>query len=132
MNKKKLKEILKDSKKSFSVKRDNSAKIVNKDFIKELRIKRDYTQVVFASIIGVSVKTIEKWEQGSIEPRPMVKKFLYLLNMHPVLFSDLYSFESHEKTDNHTGLDTFDIEVLKDKLMKVGKEELEELKWEKE
>ena len=70
------------------------------EIIKNLRAKMLLTQTEFASILGVSVKTIEKWEQGSIEPRPMVKKFLYLLNMHPVLFNDLYSFESHEKTDN--------------------------------
>ncbi len=96
MNKNKLKEILRDDNRVFNVKRDPSKTIVDKDFIKKLRVDRDLTQVVFSSILGVSVKTIEKWEQGAVEPRPITKKFLYLLDVHPELLNDLYSFASHE------------------------------------
>ena len=91
MNKIKLKKILKDKQSTFNVKRDESETIVDKHFIKKLRIKFDFTQVVFASILGVSVKTIEKWEQGVNEPRPMAKKLLYLVDKKPELIDYLYS-----------------------------------------
>lgn len=100
MNKEKLRDILDNDKKGFEVKRDNSIKVVDKHFIKNLREKLDYTQVVFASVLGVSVKTIEKWEQGAIEPRPMIKKFLYLIDLHPGILNDIYSYNSHDKTKN--------------------------------
>lgn len=96
MNKKRLKEILNDPKKVFTVERDNSDEVVNKEFIRALRTKQGYTQIVFASVLGVSIKTIEKWEQGSVEPRTMMKKFLYVLDRYPTLFNDLYRFDSHE------------------------------------
>jgi DNA-binding transcriptional regulator YiaG len=96
MNKNKLKELLRDDTRVFNVRRDPSKTIVDKDFIKKLRVDCDLTQLVFSSILGVSVKTIEKWEQGSVEPRPITKKFLYLLDIHPELLNDLYSFASHE------------------------------------
>ena len=98
MNKAKLNKILNENIRAFVVRRDNSSAIVNKDFIKNLRTKLDYTQVVFSSVLGVSVKTIEKWEQGSVEPRDMVKKFLYIIDKHPGILNDLYSFQSHETT----------------------------------
>ena len=96
MNKNKLNSILSDSSRTFSVKRDNSNELVNKDFIKSLRSKLDFTQVVFSSVLGVSVKTVEKWEQGSVEPRSIVKKFLYLVDKKPELINEFYSFESHK------------------------------------
>ena len=99
MKRQKLHAILNDSKRAFSVTRDHSENIVDKDFIKALRLKRNHTQAVFASILGVSVKTIEKWEQGAVKPRPLVKKFLYLLDLHPNIFNDLYAFESHATTE---------------------------------
>lgn len=99
MDKAKLNSILKNDDKVFRVKRVNSKDVVDKDFIKGLRNKLDFTQVVFASVLGVSIKTVEKWEQGSVEPRDMVKKFLYILNLHPDLIRDLYSFKSQENLE---------------------------------
>jgi len=99
MNKAKLNNMLKNDEKIFRVKRVNSKDLVDKDFIKALRNKLDFTQVVFASVLGVSIKTVEKWEQGSVEPRDMVKKFLYVLDLYPSLIKDLYSFKSQENLE---------------------------------
>jgi DNA-binding transcriptional regulator YiaG len=98
MNKAKLNKILNENIRAFVVRRDNSSAIVNKDFIKNLRTKLDYTQVVFSLVLGVNVKTVKKWEKGSVEPRDIVKKFLYIIDKHPGVLNDLYSFQSHETT----------------------------------
>ena len=45
---------------------------------------------------------------------------------HEELKRDVKRFIELLMKDNHTGRDTFDIEILKDKLMKVGKEEWEQ------
>ena len=51
--------------------------------------------MVFSSVLGVSVKTIEKWEQGAVEPRNIVKKFLFLIDKKPELVSEFNSYKSH-------------------------------------
>lgn len=103
MNKKNLSQIVSSEKNVFRVKRWKSTEVVDKDFIKTLRLKLDFTQVVFASILDVSVKTIEKWEQGSVEPRGIVKNFLYILDLHPKLINDIYKIEwNPKKTESAT------------------------------
>ncbi len=91
MNKNKLKNLLK-SQKGFAVERDNSDELITKEFIKLLRKKLGFTQVVFASAFGVSVKTVEKWEQGVIEPRAIVKKFLMIIYEKPYLVNEFYNY----------------------------------------
>ncbi len=101
MNKGKLKSILNNDNRAFNVERDNSSDLVDKKFIKNLRIKLNYTQVVFSSVLGVSVKTIEKWEQGVVEPRNIVKKLLLLIDKKPELIGEFHSYKTHESQVEH-------------------------------
>ena len=41
---------------------------LNKDQIREIRMRAQMTQTVFANYLGVSVKTVEAWERGRTHP----------------------------------------------------------------
>lgn len=53
--------------------------------IKEIRMKVDMTQRVFADFMGVSVKTVEAWEAGKNEPSGPAKRVLSLIISNPGL-----------------------------------------------
>lgn len=59
-------------------------------FVKTLRNKLDFSQRLFAKVLGVSEKTIEKWEQGANPVKGAASKLLYLLDGYPSLIDDLY------------------------------------------
>lgn len=63
---------------------------VNKDFVKELRKKLNMSQSVFASVLGVTNKTIEKWEQGKNPIKGCSARLLYLINKNEELIGELY------------------------------------------
>lgn len=70
--------------------------IVNSDFVKSLREKNNYTQVRLANIIGVSKKTVEKWEQGANPIASPSARLMFLLEKYPQLaeefvISNVYS-----------------------------------------
>ena len=47
--------------------------------IKEYRKRKFLTQEEFAKIIGVSVLSVNRWENGKFEPTMQLKKKLYQL-----------------------------------------------------
>lgn len=47
------------------------------------------TQKSFASLIGVSTRTVEAWEAGKCTPSPTAKKLMYLLSLDPSLAQKL-------------------------------------------
>jgi len=63
-------------------------------FVRNLRDKLDMTQYVFASVLGVSKKTVEKWEQGANPIIGPTAKFLYLINEDPGLLNVFYQKSS--------------------------------------
>lgn len=67
--------------------------IVTNKFVKELRQKFNMTQTVFAEILGVTKKTIEKWEQGKNPVKGCSARLLYALNENPELINMFYVFE---------------------------------------
>lgn len=67
--------------------------IVTNKFVKELRQKLNMTQTVFAEILGVTKKTIEKWEQGKNPVKGCSARLLYALNENPELINMFYVFE---------------------------------------
>ena len=46
------------------------------DFIRELRQQLDLSQEKFAAKLGVSLRTINRWENGSTVPSPMALKLI--------------------------------------------------------
>lgn len=53
--------------------------------IKNIRQSLDMTQVIFAAVMGVSVKTVEAWESGTNIPSGTAKRMLSLLKSDPQL-----------------------------------------------
>ena len=53
--------------------------------IKNIRKSLDMTQMIFAAVMGVSVKTVEAWEAGTNTPSGSAKRMLSLLRSDPKL-----------------------------------------------
>ena len=92
MNKKNIIEILKSSN-HYSVFYADIEKEVNGEFVKNLRYKLNMTQNVFASVLGVTKKTIEKWEQGANPVKGCSARLLYLISKDVKLIKEIYNFE---------------------------------------
>ena len=51
--------------------------------IKNIRKSLDMTQVMFAAVMGASVKTVEAWEAGTNTPSGTARRMLFLLRSDP-------------------------------------------------
>ncbi len=58
------------------------------DVAKE-RASLNMTQKKFATVIGVSKRTVEAWETGKCTPSPTAKKLMHLLSLDPTLVQKL-------------------------------------------
>lgn len=91
--------ILKNAKGS-KIKIPNTDDLVDSVYIKELRTDDlKMTQAAFANALGVSIKTVEKWERGGKENNisGIAKKLIYLLKLDKNLIRCLYFFDTSEK-----------------------------------
>ncbi len=57
--------------------------------VSEERRKLDLTQKAFASILGVSRRTVEAWESGKSNPSPTARNLIYLISQDPALVQKL-------------------------------------------
>ncbi|WP_301007449.1 helix-turn-helix domain-containing protein [Faecalibaculum rodentium] len=71
----------------------NTEAITTNDFAKALRQKLGLSQRMMAKMLGLSEKTIEKWEQGANPIKGAASRILYLLDRHPELLNELYQFK---------------------------------------
>ena len=55
-----------------------------------IRKKLALSQAAFASLMGVSVRTIQDWEQGRRSPKGPAKSLLRVAEQHPEVFADIY------------------------------------------
>ena len=53
--------------------------------IRRIRLSLDMTQVIFAQVMGVSVKTVEAWEGERCEPNGTARRMLSMLRSDPKL-----------------------------------------------
>ncbi len=81
---------------TFEIKYLDIDGMIDKDFVKNLRNKLNMTQLVFSSVIGVTKKTVEKWEQGKNPIKGATARFLYLLDLNPELISEFYLVNSYD------------------------------------
>ena len=58
----------------------------SKEQIREIRINAHMTQHVFASFLGVSVKTVEAWECGRTHPTGPAYRLMHLLSHNQTQF----------------------------------------------
>ena len=57
--------------------------------VAEERKKLDMTQKAFASILGVSKRTVEAWETGKSNPSPTARNLIYLISQDHSLVQKL-------------------------------------------
>ena len=92
MNKKNIMNIL-NSSNHYLVTYNDIEKEVDANFVKNLRKKLGMSQNVFASVLGVTKKTIEKWEQGVNPVKGCSARLLFLINTDDTLIKQIYNFE---------------------------------------
>lgn len=91
LNKKLWDELIKESNKTQISVADLS--IVNNDSLKKLRNELAFTQNKFADILGVSNKTIEKWEQGKNPINGPAQRLIYLIMKDHEIIERIYKVE---------------------------------------
>lgn len=57
--------------------------------VAELRKKNKMSQKAFATILGVSPRTVEAWETGRSNPSPTARNLLYLISLDNTLITIL-------------------------------------------
>ena len=57
--------------------------------VADVRSSLNMTQKAFASVLGVSPRTVEAWEAGRTEPTPTAKKLIYLIEQDNSLVQKL-------------------------------------------
>lgn len=83
---------------SYSVDFENIDQKVDALFVKKLRDKLNMSQSFFAQVLGVSKKTIEKWEQSVNPIAGMSSRLMYLIDKYPDLINCFYH-ETYSKGD---------------------------------
>ena len=53
-----------------------------------LRRKTRLSQAGFAKVLGSSVVTVQKWEQGTLNPNPMARRLMSLIAARPKTVTD--------------------------------------------
>lgn len=76
--------------KSFEFIYVNTDVIVDKHFVKALRKKLNLPIDVFAFIMGVTSKTIDKWETGQKPINRTASRLMYLLDLDATLYENIY------------------------------------------
>ncbi len=57
---------------------------------KVIRSKLNLSQSAFAGMLGVSMRTLQDWEQGRRNPQGPAIALLRIAEQHPEVFADLY------------------------------------------
>ena len=56
----------------------------------EIRAKLKLSQAAFAGLMGVSLRTVQDWEQGRRKPSGPAEALLRIAEQKPEVFTDLY------------------------------------------
>jgi putative transcriptional regulator len=56
---------------------------------KHIRVKLNLSQAAFAGLMGVSLRTVQDWEQGRRMPSGPAKSLLRIAEQHPEVFVEL-------------------------------------------
>ncbi|HEY0511753.1 MAG TPA: helix-turn-helix domain-containing protein [Thermoanaerobaculia bacterium] len=59
--------------------------------IVEARLISGFSQASFAALLGVSVRTLQDWEQGRREPSGAAKTLIKVARLHPEVLRELAS-----------------------------------------
>ena len=71
------------------LKRGESVRIVNVPKVQSIRKKTGLSQARFASLLGVSVRTLQDWEQGRRAPSGAARTLLLIAHKNPSALLDV-------------------------------------------
>lgn len=71
------------------LKRGESGRVVNVPAVSEIRNKTGLSQSRFAELLGVSVRTLQDWEQGRRAPSGAARTLLLVANKNPAALLDV-------------------------------------------
>ena len=62
--------------------------------VAKIRVSTKLSQAKFASLMGISVRTLQDWEQGRRSPSGAAKTFLRVAERHPEILLETYDQQS--------------------------------------
>lgn len=68
---------------------DSTVHLVTVSNIVEARQKIGFTQTLFAQLLGVSLRTLQEWEQGRRKPSGAAETLLKIAIKHPEVLKDI-------------------------------------------
>ena len=71
------------------LKRGESVRVVNVPKVQSIRKKTGLSQARFASLLGVSVRTLQDWEQGRRAPSGAARTLLLIAHKNPSALLDV-------------------------------------------
>ena len=71
------------------LKGDKTGRILNVPPISEIRQKTGLSQSKFASLLGVSVRTLQDWEQGRRVPSGAARTLLLIAHKNPLVLLEV-------------------------------------------
>ncbi len=71
------------------LKRGESVRVVNVPKVQSIRKKTGLSQARFASLLGVSVRTLQDWEQGRRAPSGAARTLLLIAHKNPRALLDV-------------------------------------------
>ena len=71
------------------LKRGESVRVVNVPKVQSIRKKTGLSQARFASLLGVSVRTLQDWEQGRRAPSGAARTLLLIAHKNPGALLDV-------------------------------------------
>ncbi|MEY8310366.1 helix-turn-helix domain-containing protein [Erysipelotrichaceae bacterium 51-3] len=78
----------------------NTESLTTNEFARNLRKSLGLSQRMFAKALGISEKTVEKWEQGANPIQGAASRLLYLIDQDHSLMDKLYRFNVSEQKEN--------------------------------
>ncbi len=79
--------------------------IVDATYVKQLRTKLNLTQSMFALLLNVTKKTVEKWEQGKNPVSNGSEVAMIIFNNHPELVEDFLRIVVPEKLNEEYSIE---------------------------
>ena len=71
------------------LKRGESGRVINVPDVSEIRSKTGLSQSKFAELLGVSVRTLQDWEQGRRAPSGAARTLLLVADRNPTALLDV-------------------------------------------
>ena len=106
MNKENFAELVESIKQAGAIKRGERAASrrfeVKPQNVRRIRRRFDASQNRFAQMLGVSVNTLQNWEQGRCRPTGPARVWLFIADRNPVLLRETIDFEATQSKQQQT------------------------------